>query len=114
MNVSEAEPDVVTGQPVASPERARARAAVDLDRLLHPKAVTVVGASPNGQITEHLLRNLENRSCQFARPVHLINPKYTRIFDRPCLPSVADVPGDPGLVYLLVPADQCVKTHAHI
>jgi acetate---CoA ligase (ADP-forming) len=79
------------------------------ERLIAPPAVTVVGASPNGHLTEHLLRNLGNRSCRFAGPVHLVNPNYSRLFDRTCLPSVDRIPGEPGLVYLHVPADACLS-----
>lgn len=79
-----------------------------LDSLLHPRAVTIVGASPNGLVTEHLLRNLKNRSCRFDGPVHLVNPGYRKLFDVACVPSAADVQGSPGLVYLLVPAPSCI------
>jgi acetate---CoA ligase (ADP-forming) len=78
------------------------------ERLLRPPAITVVGASPNGHLTEHLLRNLGNRSCRFVGPVHLVNPNYSRLFDRPCLPSVDSIAAEPGLVYLHVPAGACL------
>jgi acyl-CoA synthetase (NDP forming) len=78
--------------------------------LLAPSAVTIVGASPNGQITNHILRNLENTSCAFPGAVNLVNPRYNRIFDRPCVGSVGEVTGKPGLVYLLVPAAACLPT----
>lgn len=79
-----------------------------LERLLAPAAVTVVGASPNGHITHHLLRNLQAPSLRFAGPVHLVNPAYRRIFDRDCLGSVDEVAGAPGLVYLLVRPEACL------
>jgi hypothetical protein len=79
-----------------------------LDRLLAPPAVTVVGASPNGHVTHHLLRNLGSRSCRFAGSIHLVNPNQSRVFDRPCLPAPDRVPGEPGLVYLLVRPDACL------
>jgi acyl-CoA synthetase (NDP forming) len=77
-------------------------------RLLAPPAVTIVGASPNGHLTEHLLRNLSNRSCRFAGPVHLVNPNYSRLFNRQCVASVDRIRGEPGLVYLHVPAEACL------
>jgi acetate---CoA ligase (ADP-forming) len=79
-----------------------------LKRLIAPPAVTIVGASPNGHLTEHLLGNLANRSCRFTGPVHLVNPNYTRLFDRACVPSVDRIPGEPGLVYLHLPAEACL------
>lgn len=91
-----------------APEDVTARSA--LASLLAPPAITVVGASPNGQVTHHLLRNLENRSCAFPGTVNLVNPRYSRIFDRPCVGSVSDLTGRPGLVYLLVPAAACLPS----
>jgi succinyl-CoA synthetase alpha subunit len=79
-----------------------------LDRLLAPPAITIVGASPNGHITNHLLRNLENRSCRFGGRINLVNPAYRRLFDRECIGSVAEVSGDPGLVYLQVRPEACL------
>ena len=76
-------------------------------RLLAPPAVTIVGASPNGHVTHHLLRNLGTPSCRFPGPVHLVNPGYSRLFDLPCVPSTADV-AEPGLVYLLVRPERCL------
>jgi acyl-CoA synthetase (NDP forming) len=77
-------------------------------RLIAPPAVTIVGASPNGHLTEHLLRNLSNRSCRFGGPVHLVNPNYSRLFNRQCVASVDRIGGEPGLVYLHVPAEACL------
>lgn len=79
-----------------------------LRRLLHPPAVTIVGASPNGHLTEHLLGNLERRALRFAGPIHLVNPNYRRLFDLPCVPQSSDVEGEPGLVYLHVRPDACL------
>lgn len=79
-----------------------------LRRLLAPPAVTIVGASPNGHITHHLLRNLAQRSCPFSGPIHLVNPNQARVFDRACLPATARIDGEPGLVYLLVRPDACL------
>ena len=73
-----------------------------LASLLEARAVTVVGASPNGYLTEHLLRNLRNPSCRFGGTVHFVNPGYRRLFGFPCVPSVADVEGEIGVLYLLV------------
>ena len=78
-----------------------------IDGLLSPRAVSVVGASPNGQITGHLLHNLENRSLPFSGEVYLVNPRYSRIFDRRCYPAVSDIPGPPGLLYLMVQGRDC-------
>jgi len=90
----------VTEAPVLSAEMLR--------RLLRPSAITVVGASPNGHVTEHLVGNLRNRSCAFGGPIHLVNPGYRRLFDLACHPDTSSIPGQPGLVYLLLPGAACM------
>jgi len=79
-----------------------------LRRLLRPGAITIVGASPNGHVTEHLVRNLRHRSCKFGGPIHLVNPGYRKLFDLACHADTASLPGPPGLVYLLVPGAACM------
>jgi succinyl-CoA synthetase alpha subunit len=79
-----------------------------LDALLDPGAVTIVGASPNGFLTEHLLRNFANHSCRFRGDVHFVNPGYRRLFGRPCVPTVADIEGELGVVYLLLGLKDCM------
>lgn len=80
----------------------------ELDALLHPRAVTVVGASPNGYLTEHLLRNFRNHSIRFRGDVHFVNPGYRSLFGYRCVPSVADIEGELGIVYLLVRLKDCM------
>ena len=61
----------------------------DLSRLLTPRSVAIVGASPTpGALGNSVLRNLERHG--FAGDIHLINPKRDEIDGRPCLPSIDD------------------------
>ncbi len=74
----------------------------DLVRLLEPKSIAIVGASPNsasfGALT---LANL----AQYAGRIYLVNAKYASIGDRPCHPSLADLPESPDCVVIAVARD---------
>jgi acetate---CoA ligase (ADP-forming) len=70
--------------------------------MLEPRSVAVVGAStregsPGLQMVHQLVVG------GFDGPIHPVNPKYDRVLDLPCYPSVADLPDPPDLVLLGVP-----------
>jgi acetyltransferase len=74
----------------------------NLDQLLAPKSVALIGASREessvGLITaRNLLRG------GFAGPVWLVNPKYRDIEGHPCHPSIADLPDAPQLAVVATP-----------
>jgi acyl-CoA synthetase (NDP forming) len=79
--------------------------ATALESMLAARSIALVGASPRpgtfGQrMTEEVTRSP-------SRPlVHLVNPRYTEIGGRPCLPSLADLPEPADLVLLAVPDGQ--------
>ena len=63
----------------------------DLTRLLTPRSVAIVGASPTpGALGNAVLRNLQRHD--FAGDIHLINPRRDEIDGLPCLRSIADLP----------------------
>ncbi len=73
-----------------------------VSRLLNPKSVAIVGASPTpGALGDSVLRNLERAS--FAGDIHLINPKRTEIRGRACIPSVASLPSGVDCAILAIP-----------
>ncbi|MDE2580434.1 MAG: CoA-binding protein, partial [Rhodospirillales bacterium] len=60
----------------------------ELHRLLHPRSVAVVGASVRaGSFGERVLANL----VDFTGPVYAVNPRYERIGDRACYPSLTAI-----------------------
>jgi acetyltransferase len=78
-----------------------------LDPLLRPRSVAVVGASPNPSFVTGILKNLLRYG--YRGPVVAVNPRYDRVLDAPCYPSVADIPEPPelvvvGVAHRLVPA----------
>lgn len=86
--------------PVSRPVYRRA----ELSKLLDPRSIAVVGASSRtGSFGERTVRNLAG----FAGRLHLVNPRYDRLGDRPCHPSVGALPEVPDLVVAATPMEAC-------
>lgn len=77
------------------------------DRLFHPKAVAIVGAS--GRAGNPFARPLHYlRRFGFAGEVYPVNPGYQELAGLTCYPSLAEVPVAVDLVLSMVPAAQTV------
>jgi acyl-CoA synthetase (NDP forming) len=77
--------------------------AADLDALLRPRSIALVGVSPNpeiirGRILESILR------AGFDGPLHLVSRSHERIADRPCIASADELPEGVDLAIITVPA----------
>lgn len=77
---------------------------MSLHRLLYPRSIAIVGASDKIGPGFNAWNALA--AVGFDGPVYLINPKRDTIFDRPCHPSLADVPGEIDAVFVAVPYDR--------
>ncbi|ODP37759.1 acetate--CoA ligase family protein [Sphingomonas turrisvirgatae] len=76
--------------------------APDLSRLLTPRSVVIVGASPTpGALGNSVLRNLERHG--FSGDIHLINPKRDEIDGRKCLKSIDELPDGVDAAVLAIP-----------
>lgn len=72
----------------------------ELDRVLNPKNVCIVGASPKaGSFGERVLANLSG----FAGNIYLVNSRYDKIGERRCFPSLDSVPENPDCVAVVAP-----------
>jgi acyl-CoA synthetase (NDP forming) len=88
------------GRPDRMSDVTFARAA--LERLLRPRSVAIVGASPTpGSLGAAVLANLERAGYDGA--IHLINPKRQEIAGRPCLPSPEQLPLGVDVAVLAIP-----------
>ena len=76
-------------------------AARDLDALLRPRAIAVVGASPRGGRATGAVQNLLDLG--FAGAIYPVNPKYTEVLGLPCHPSLAAIAGPVDLVVVGIP-----------
>ena len=74
----------------------------DLNRLLSPRSVAIVGASDKpGALGASVLANLERHG--YAGAIHLINPKRDSIGGRVCLPSISALPDGVDAAVLAIP-----------
>ena len=74
----------------------------DLDTLLNPESLVVIGASAREGSPGLTLASNLNRE-DFSGQVHLVNPRYDKVLGRTCLKSVKDLPGPVDLALILVP-----------
>ena len=78
---------------------------MDLTRLLHPASIAVIGASErHGSYGAQTVLNLE--AIGFTGAVWGVNPHYQRVHGRPCVPTIADLPGPVDAVVVAIPAIQ--------
>lgn len=78
----------------------------DLTRLYRPRAVAVIGASPNpAKLGHQILRNIIESG--YGGEIYAINPKATPILGRPCYPSIEEAP-PVDLAVIVVPAEAVV------
>jgi len=76
--------------------------AAKIDRILRPRSVAIVGASPTpGALGNQLLNNLVN--AKFSGDIHLINPRRSEINGRPCLNSIEALPDSVDVAVLAIP-----------
>ncbi len=72
------------------------------ERLLRPRSLAVVGASPEPfSLGGNVLANIERFG--FAGDIHLVSRSRREINGRACLPSIDDLPEDVDAVVLVIP-----------
>jgi acetate---CoA ligase (ADP-forming) len=86
----------------------------ELERVLNPKSIAIVGASPKvGSFGDRVLNNLVG----FDGDIYLVNAKYERLGDRPCFPSLRSLPAVPDCIAATVPresAEEIVREAAQV
>ncbi len=88
-----------------------------IGRLLAPRSVAVIGASPKPFTVGHMaLRNILDG--EFAGPVYPVHPTATSVASIRAYPSVLDIPGEVDLAIVAVPAEavlqvvaECARKH---
>ena len=73
-----------------------------LAAMLEARSIALVGASARpGSFGERMVEEVARSP---SRPdIYLVNPRYCQLGGRPCLPSLAELPGPVDLVLLAVP-----------
>jgi acyl-CoA synthetase (NDP forming) len=74
-----------------------------LDAMLKPRSVAVIGASTSpGKWGHEILKNVLESG--FQGPIYPINPKAETILDLPCYPNVKEIRETPDLAVVIIPA----------
>lgn len=75
----------------------------NLRKLLSPSSIAVVGASERGDaVGTRVLANLQR--IGYPGPVYPVNPRYERLGDLRCYPSLASLPQPVDAAFVAVPA----------
>jgi acyl-CoA synthetase (NDP forming) len=75
----------------------------DLDRLFHPRAIAVVGATDTPRRANTILyQKVVEKAVHEGADVFPVNPKLERLGERRCYPSVTDIPGDIDVAVVMV------------
>jgi acetate---CoA ligase (ADP-forming) len=74
-----------------------------LDAVLRPKSVAVIGASNTpGKYGHEILKNIRDGGYQGA--IYPINPKAESILNLSCYPSIGETPETPDLAVIIIPS----------
>jgi acetyltransferase len=77
-----------------------------LDRLLSPRSLAVIGASPHeSSVGRHVITNIF--SGGFAGPIHVVNPYHAEIEGVATVKSIAAIAEAPDLAIIAVPPATC-------
>ncbi len=72
-----------------------------LEKLLEPRSVAVIGASPKERsVAGTILKNL--RDCGYLGGLYAVNPRYDEVLGFPCVATVGDLPADVDLAVLAI------------
>jgi acyl-CoA synthetase (NDP forming) len=75
-----------------------------IHKMLNPRSIAVVGASPKGGYGGRLLNAV--LKCKDRVRIYPVNPNYDEIAETKCYRSIADLPEAPDLVGIVVPYDK--------
>ena len=93
--------------PVDTPDRDVAEAAAELDALLAPRSIVLLGASSDERkFSGRQVRALKRHG--FAGDLWIVNPRRNEIQGVPCVPTVDDLPDGIDLAVAMIGADASV------
>ena len=82
---------------------------MDVEALLNPSSVAVVGASENPSIGRSVVENL--RHIGFSGTISPVNPKYAEVLGLECRPSLTDLDVRPDVVVFCVGASRVLESY---
>jgi acetyltransferase len=78
-----------------------------LDRLLNPRSIGIVGASPSSGRGGNVQRNVAKFG--FAGRLYPVNPKYDQVQGAPCYRALADLPETIDCAIIALPAEPALR-----
>jgi acyl-CoA synthetase (NDP forming) len=85
----------------------RRNLAIDLDALLTPRSVAVLGASERPSVGRTIVENLDRMG--FAGAVYPINPRYDTLLGRRCYRAVEDLPAGVDVLAFCVNHERVIE-----
>ncbi len=82
-------------------------APLDLNPLLNPRSIAVIGASAQGGRATGAVRNLQELG--FTGAIYPVNPKYDKVLGLACYASLEAIPGPVDLVCIGIPSEQVIS-----
>lgn len=84
-----------------------------LGALLRPKAIAILGASPNfSKVNGRPIKHLLDKG--YAGVLYPVNPKYQQVAGLECFPSIGAIPGPVDLAIVAVPAREVAGAIAEL
>lgn len=81
---------------------------LDLHKLLSPKSVAIVGASPrDGVAATRVINNL--KKLGYAGTIYPVNPRYPEVQGLRCYPSLSELPTTPDAVFVAIAAENAIS-----
>lgn len=103
-------------QPLIDPSQNFLKSNINpLDGFFHPKSVAIVGATEKrGSVGATLTQNMIDYS--YKGKIYPVNPKYSKVFEKKCYPSLSAINAPIDLAILITPAttipslvEECAK-----
>jgi acetate---CoA ligase (ADP-forming) len=83
---------------------------MDLEALLNPRSIAVLGASERPSLGRALISSLDQ--LQFKGRIYAVNPKYQSVLGHSCYASLLDLPDAPDVVAFCVAANRIPENMA--
>ena len=80
---------------------------VSIGSLLVPRSIALVGATEASSWSQAVISNLTLLGYEGA--IHLVHPRHSEQFGRPCYPTVNDVPGEVDCAYVMTGTGAAVQ-----
>lgn len=81
----------------------------DIELLLYPKTIAVVGATNNPlRVGARVIEN--TKRVGFKGHIYPVNPKYDELFGFKCYPSITDIPGEVDNLWIALPNEAVIPT----